>query len=146
MPKLKKHESRAGTRGVFRARSAKESPHERKRVAHGEGKEAINNPGLTVPGKFPSSGSRTRHALVDDIGNPAVPEQEDFGGAGDLGTSGAVGGRSSGSAKIGLAQAIPGSGSSGAVVVKAANSVRIVERRLAKCGRHLQAMRRMSKE
>jgi hypothetical protein len=38
---------------------------------------------LTVPDKFPSSGSRTRHALVDDIGNPAVPEQEDYGRAGD---------------------------------------------------------------
>ncbi|HKY07307.1 MAG TPA: hypothetical protein VJQ55_03660 [Candidatus Binatia bacterium] len=32
----------------------------------------------------------TRHAMVDDIGNPSVPVQEDFGGAGDLGTTGAV--------------------------------------------------------
>lgn len=39
---------------------------------------------------FPSSGRRTHHALVDDIGNPLFSEQEDYGGAGDLGTTGAV--------------------------------------------------------
>jgi hypothetical protein len=40
--------------------------------------------------EFPKTGAMTRHAFTDDIGNPSIPEQEDFGGAGDLGTTGAV--------------------------------------------------------
>jgi hypothetical protein len=42
------------------------------------------------------------HALVDDIGNPSVPEQEDYGGAGDLGTTGAVGRPIPRAGKVGL--------------------------------------------
>jgi hypothetical protein len=40
--------------------------------------------------------------MIDDIGNPIFSEQEDFGGAGDLGTTGAVNRDVSRSADIGV--------------------------------------------
>lgn len=48
------------------------------------------------------SGIPRGHALVDDIGTPATPEQEAYGGAGDLGTTGAVGRRVPRSGKVGI--------------------------------------------
>jgi hypothetical protein len=102
MRESNKRKSRASGRGVSREPSNEESDRKQKPVAQRKGESPSAGPALTVPGKFPSSGSRTRHALIDDIGNPAVPEQEDYGGAGDLGTTGAVGGRLSRSAKVGI--------------------------------------------
>lgn len=58
--------------------------------------------GITVRGKLPRTGGETEHALIDDIGNPSVRGQEDYGGAGDLGTTGAVGQPLSRSGKVGV--------------------------------------------
>jgi hypothetical protein len=70
-----------------RVKTAKPQGHTGKDKARGTAKPEPSRP----PGSAGRTRARTRgHALLDDIGTPMTPEQEAYGGAGDLGTTGAV--------------------------------------------------------
>ena len=75
----------------------KTSSHRKTTKKTGPKRTRAAKPGMTTVGA-----NTKAHAMVDDIGNPTVPEQEQYGGAGDLGTTGAVGRNVSRAGKVGV--------------------------------------------